>query len=437
MVTSVVWLTGAGSLFDKNLLAAANLENNSTAVLSEKTGNQTMQNSANSDELDKIIFDILNGDYNRQKVAESKLENILVNEEVGLKLLEAAAQIPRNKIHDPFSRRSMLIRIAAKHKSALYYPIIESGFFNYDNDSQSWAIKLLAHDASAGALEVISRIVRQSFSRDTFELDQSASGTLEVMKQIADLPFVEWLSDAMDKNKSVGNTVPGIVLLQVQNGWINDNRQTILRFGLEKRISELVSVIKTIATAKGNSWRAQNPYDESSHQIEILVDLYGSLKLEPSIDVLDKVLTLNDPSLKFWAINAKLAHGLPADAIDLEFIAQYPESRILLFEALRKWKSNLPFPVRFKNQQALAESNLVRWLMYPTELNAVPDEIEFMKVESSGLFSRKDKYYFKFRTYEPHWAAKDGWLLGWAGPYAQGILEAHGADTFSEFEKVK
>ncbi len=83
----------------------------------------------------------------------------------------------------------------------------------------------------------------------------------------------------------------------------------------------------------------------------------------------------------------------------------------------------------------MAEGDLVRWLTYPTELGRVPDKIEFLEIkpQSDGGVM----YYFKFMTEPPHWAADDGWMLGWAGPFARGKLETHGTGTFSEFEKFE
>jgi hypothetical protein len=83
---------------------------------------------------------------------------------------------------------------------------------------------------------------------------------------------------------------------------------------------------------------------------------------------------------------------------------------------------------------------MVNWLVYPTELNRLPDEIELMKVVAvdtgmpGGIY---DYYLFRFRTKEPHWAAKDGWMAGVSGPYLrndQPTMESLG-ETFSTFTK--
>jgi hypothetical protein len=94
------------------------------------------------------------------------------------------------------------------------------------------------------------------------------------------------------------------------------------------------------------------------------------------------------------------------------------------------------FPTQYATQEAFAESEMVDWLTYPTELSRVPDEIELMAVvpeaheEGPG-----DTYVFRFRTLPPHWAAKKGWTAGVAGPFLRTespTPDARGG-TFSTF----
>ena len=76
------------------------------------------------------------------------------------------------------------------------------------------------------------------------------------------------------------------------------------------------------------------------------------------------------------------------------------------------------FPEKYKTIIHSAESNLVNWLEFPTELGTVPDEIKH--VERVTFHHKNDDVHyevFKYRTSPPHFAAKDGWLLGVVGPY--------------------
>lgn len=82
-------------------------------------------------------------------------------------------------------------------------------------------------------------------------------------------------------------------------------------------------------------------------------------------------------------------------------------------------KINL-FPKEYNTLLKSAESNLANWLEFPTELGACPDEIEHIKRVTFDFDGRHNFVHyevFKYRVNEPHWAAKDGWILGVVGPY--------------------
>jgi hypothetical protein len=77
------------------------------------------------------------------------------------------------------------------------------------------------------------------------------------------------------------------------------------------------------------------------------------------------------------------------------------------------------FPADLLTIEKGAESNLSTWLEFPTELDALPDEVEHLKRVTIPFDKENNVHYevFKFRVNEPHWASKDGWILGVVGPY--------------------
>lgn len=96
------------------------------------------------------------------------------------------------------------------------------------------------------------------------------------------------------------------------------------------------------------------------------------------------------------------------------------------------------FPKEYLTFHKAAESILAGWLTYPTELDTVPSQMEVLKKVSFVENDRTYNYYvLQFRTEEPHWAAKDGWMTGVVGPY---FLDSKPYDwsggTFSRFTKV-
>jgi hypothetical protein len=156
-------------------------------------------------------------------------------------------------------------------------------------------------------------------------------------------------------------------------------------------------------------------------------------------NLLRSALSFTDPRLKYFAVIGLLRQSEAVEQEYLRDIAASPEMRNWFYDQLaRMGKENL-FPEEFKTQEALAESNMVNWLTYPTELGRAPDEIELMHV---GAFDTEtedgliDYFVFRFRTFEPHWAAKDGWMAGISGPFLRKdspSTKSYGG-TFSRFD---
>lgn len=133
-----------------------------------------------------------------------------------------------------------------------------------------------------------------------------------------------------------------------------------------------------------------------------------------------------------------VAHALTAGRApshaDLVAFAADRQTRKVLHELLDQHGKTELFPREFLTWEAMAEAHLVAWLNHPNELGSSPDEIELMaKVPTP----RGEGHYFvfRYRVAAPHWAARDGWMAGVAGPcdlaqpptpYARG--------TFSRFE---
>jgi hypothetical protein len=106
---------------------------------------------------------------------------------------------------------------------------------------------------------------------------------------------------------------------------------------------------------------------------------------------------------------------------DLLGFAENPLTRETAFLFLRDNDITEMFPQQYYSIEKAAESSLASWLEFPTELNRSPDEIEH--IGEVTVVNAKDMDYtqyhiFRFRVNEPHFAAKDGWMLGVVGPYA-------------------
>jgi hypothetical protein len=136
-------------------------------------------------------------------------------------------------------------------------------------------------------------------------------------------------------------------------------------------------------------------------------------------------------------VETRLVAGTNPDARDLERFAQDRATRRVLYDALEHHHKLALFPSRYLTPEAMAEADLAMWLNHPNELGAVPDEMELMATLPAPPpgFEHQRYFLFRYKTKPPHWAAKDGWLAGVAGPYpVDGPVAAGASGTFSTFE---
>jgi hypothetical protein len=106
---------------------------------------------------------------------------------------------------------------------------------------------------------------------------------------------------------------------------------------------------------------------------------------------------------------------------DLERFARDRKTRQVLHDVLAEADKLHLFPKEYLTQPALAEADLVGWLCHPNELQVAPDEIELIGTHPAPGASDTQYFLFRYRTHEPHWAAKDGWMAGWPASRARTI----------------
>ncbi|MBT1697441.1 hypothetical protein KK083_11175 [Fulvivirgaceae bacterium PWU4] len=115
-------------------------------------------------------------------------------------------------------------------------------------------------------------------------------------------------------------------------------------------------------------------------------------------------------------------------------------TREVTFQLLSDHNKTDLFPAEFFTLVKGAESNLANWLEFPTELDACPDEMEHVKRVTIDFDGHKNYVHyevFKYRVNEPHWAAKDGWILGVVGPFFDDSKPYdHPGATFSRINSI-
>ncbi len=114
----------------------------------------------------------------------------------------------------------------------------------------------------------------------------------------------------------------------------------------------------------------------------------------------------------------KLEKGIDIVKEEVIEYAKDNKTREMTYQILDHYKKTDFFPEEYLTIESGAESKLVNWLEFPTELDKAPDDIKHIK-RVTIQFDGNDVFYhvFKYMTNPPHWAAENGWMLGVVGPY--------------------
>ena len=186
----------------------------------------------------------------------------------------------------------------------------------------------------------------------------------------------------------------------------------------------------------GADWIWTKAYSDCRDHAALILDLMGHLPTESVVPRLQAATERRDLRLVCFATVSLLRRGQAVAPGIIHRVAADAEVRSQFYDNLDDIDRLDLFPDEFKTQEALAESELVDWLVFPTELGRAPNEIELMD-KFTDADRKTISFVFRFRTHEPHWAAEDGWMAGVSGPYLIDQIPTtdSGWATFSKFRK--
>jgi hypothetical protein len=113
----------------------------------------------------------------------------------------------------------------------------------------------------------------------------------------------------------------------------------------------------------------------------------------------------------------KLAAREPVERTEILFMAKDPSLRHAVYRVLEAFNQLHLFPLELFTVEKGAESFLVTWLEFPTELGQAPHEIELYATIVLNEGDDQTYYVFKYRMTGDHWATENNWMLGVTGPY--------------------
>jgi hypothetical protein len=374
---------------------------------------------------------------NRPEVREQAANELKSNRENGWTLdegetllMEAAKDFPPRKYLE--DTPANLVAAACKSPREEYIPIVFNNFPNYSKNARYWALCLLLGIPENKGMIALLDLIR-TYAYEGLITDLPVELTQNPHKSKILFPHILQFT-----NTIIGVNIYHICLKCCEAGLIAPSI-------LGPHAKELLEIYHTLKaklmprqSSKGISWMWEEDYMDSRFDAALLLDLMGYFPAEEITSELCDSSQYLDPRLKFFTAISLLRKGRGVSDSDLHEIAASAETRNWFYERLLNLGRLELFPAAFKTQDAFAESEMVNWLIFPTELGRAPDEIELMKVISIDTpdDGPLDYYVFRFRTFEPHWAAKAGWTAGLAGPFLRKETptpKSYG-ETFSKFE---
>lgn len=153
--------------------------------------------------------------------------------------------------------------------------------------------------------------------------------------------------------------------------------------------------------------------DTILNNLEVVCDLAKYFANDTLISLLYDVLKLGKNHINYYALETLLEAGKTIPDGVVTALAKDLVYAGLTYSALQKHNALSDFPAELATPEYLAKSDLVHWLVYPTELGQEPDEIEYLgKVKTDEEYS-----VFRFKSVSDTLSddLKGQWLIGWSG----------------------
>lgn len=389
-------------------------------------------------ELEDAVRTLHSPDLNEREAALDRVEALakrgFSSEEVAFLIEAATHAFPPSKFN--FRQYAEgLLRATWGHLADAHVPILVSSYPRLSTSTKAGALASLARLGSERATDAYVQLLmaegwpERAYPPAVSPYEEQPRFPEKVLPPFADGAIRGLPSD-------VGWH---LVLAYATRGEIPSALRPQIQAAALKSADAAMTHARSFQQATGIAWRWDDGYADARQTAGILLDVLGYLGPSAStFALLEQGESVRDPRLALFAIASTVRLGREPGRPSLEAVAADSETRGLLLSRLAAAGRRDLFPPTQLTQEKLAESDMVRWLTFPTELGRAPDEIELMKTARFETDGGAGSYYlFRFRTHPPHWSAKDGWMAGISGPFfdAEGPSPDGGGDTFSRFTK--
>jgi hypothetical protein len=385
-----------------------------------------------SSDLPDLIKELNNPiDSARFKAIEKlKIRNPSKKEQIYL-LNEAVKSYPPAE-YDWQSIPGILVELATKTNNIDIIQVIKNNYDQYDSFAKNEALRFLSNYDDLKSITLFKELALKYPSGITY----LPMGILNKNFKYKDIIFPDLL-DLTDQ-ESTDSEVLLLFLDYLNSNQLNSHDFLTFKTKFVSLSEKYREIIKNLEKTDIDIWD-DGDYQNARFKAGIIADLLGYFNDENVKSELENYLSLTDNKLVMFASISLLKMGDEIKPELIERIAADSECRQWLFNNLISLKKLDLFPEKYKTQEALAESDMVNWLIYPTELARKPDSIQLMKiieVDSKSKDGIVEFYLFRFKSNHEPWL-NDGWLTGVSGYFRKKdkpTTSSYGY-TFSSFEK--
>lgn len=166
------------------------------------------------------------------------------------------------------------------------------------------------------------------------------------------------------------------------------------------------------------------------NNLEFACDVAKHFINDTIISLLNDIFKLEKNNVNYYAIATllKANQTVPSNVIDS--LANDIVYANMTYTILRQHGLQSFFPAELSTPEYLAKSDLVHWLIYPTELGKQPDRIEYL-----GKVKKKEEYYiFRYISDSDNLGddRQNQWLIGWSSDEGGTFSNF---DLYSDFEQ--
>ena len=255
-----------------------------------------------------------------------------------------------------------------------------------------------------------------------------------LVETVAKERYIETALDDLFKQGSIGE-IEVRHLLSLVDQTEDEYQKGMLYTGLvhyKKEISKLSDDAKALITAHLTAELKRYLNNDQLtadcvNNLELIADICRYFADDTIIGLLQEVLKQGYNNITYYATDTLLYLGQNVPTEIIVALAHNLEYANLTYDLLKKHDKQDLLPKECSTPEYLAKSDMVHWLMYPTELGKEPDEIEYIG-KITYLFKKEVYYVFKYRsnsdTLDDN--LKNKWLIGWS---------SEDGGTFSNFDE--